>query len=1068
MRCPRCSTELPTTAKFCLECGLALSAGPGPELASPESYTPRHLAEQILVSRAALEGERKQVTVLFCDLANSTPLAERLGPEGMHAFLNRFFDLALAEIHRYEGTLNQFLGDGFMALFGAPLAHEDDARRAVMAALAIRRALRDRASWIGAGDIAVRIGLNTGPVVIGRIGDNLRMDYTAIGDTTNVAARLQQIADPGAILISEATARLVRGDVRLDPLGALTVKGKSDPVVAYRVRGTARRRSLLEQARERGWASFVGRDREQERLAELASALAAGHGHVVSVVGEAGSGKSRLLYEFRRSLEGGPVTVLEARCRSFGTTTPYLPVVELLRNDFDSRDSDTPEAIAGKARLVVEDLDMDSAATLPYLLRLLGVKEGAEGLEDVPAETIKARTLDALEQMLCRASRRRPLVLLIEDVQWIDAPSDEYVTRLAAALPAAPLLLVTTSRPGFSPRWLDPTRSTEIVLRPLSEDESRGVVESVVQREVLPERVFAMILDKADGNPLFLEELTRAVLEQRDVDAVPAVPETLQAAVTGRIERLPEATKRLLQTAAVLGREFPLRLLDAVWDGPGSALSHLEELSRLEFVHPTEGEEPAYAFNHALSQDVAYESLLLTSRRAQHEAAGRALERLYAARPDAVLDRLAFHFSRAADAEKAITYLSRVAEQAGRAYANTEAVRALDQALAHVDGLVESERARARLELILQKSLALLLLGGVEESRDLLLGERTVVDGLRDPRVTSHYYFRLASACGLLGESHRAIEQAEHALQAATSVDDRGQMGRAHYLLSRENFWVGRLREGVEHGRRAVPMLEAVADRFWLSMAHWAMGLNYVLLGKFERALQAASRTQVLADRLGDGRLACNASWITGWVRALQGDGAAGIAACQRGFEQAPDTVGRALARAFLGIVHIEREEAAAARPLLDESIAAFTRFRFMPLEGWLRILRGLAHFLEGEPELARAMVVRGLEVAGRARFAPAISNGKRVLAAIDRAEGRHDAAEAHVREALDMDETMGARFESARTRLALAELLAVRGDRETAALELRAGLRAFEELGVPAWTGQASRRADALGLPVT
>jgi class 3 adenylate cyclase/tetratricopeptide (TPR) repeat protein len=1064
VRCPRCGTELPERAKFCLECGLALSAVSGSELRAAGADAPA--PDPALAPRSSLEGEHKQVTVMFCDLANSTPLAERLGPEGMHAFLNRFFELALAEVHRYEGTINQFLGDGFMALFGAPLAHEDDARRAVRAALGIRRTLRDRASWMGAGTIAVRIGLNTGPVVIGRIGDHLRTDYTAVGDTTNVAARLQQAADPGDVLISEATARLVRSDVRLDPLGGLTVKGKSEPVVAYRVRGTAPRRSLLEQGRERTQPSFVGRDPEQRHLTELAAALVDGRGHIVSVVGEAGSGKSRLLYEFRRSLDGGSLLFLEGRCRSFGASTPYLPIVELLRNDCDILDTDTPEAIASKVRLVVEDLGMDRA-TLPYLLRLLGVKQGAESVEDMPAETVKARTLDGLEQMLCRGSRRRPLVLLVEDVHWIDAPSEEYITRLAHALADAPILLVTTTRPEYTPPWLEPVRSAELRLQPLSEIDSRRVVESVVERQPLAERVLDMILDKAEGNPLFLEELTRSVVGQVDPAATPTVPGTLQGVLMARIDRLPEMPRRLLQTAAVLGREFPLSLLEAVWDGPGSALSHLEELTRLEFVHPRVGEEPAYAFNHALSQEAAYESLLLSHRRALHEATARTLERQHAPRLAPALDGLALHYSRAELPEKAIEYLALVADRAIRAYANAEAIRILDEALGHADRLAEPARTRARVRLAIEKSQALVLLGALRESMDVLLAERSGVEALQDPLVAGPYDFRLASVYGLLGQTRDAIILAEQSLQAATQVGDRVTMGRARYLLAREGFWAGRLREGVEHAQHAVALLEVTADRWWLSMAHWAMAVNHTLLGNFAAAFEAAGRAKDVAAQLENPRLLGQAEWTTGWLHAIRGEWPEAMEAGQRAVALAPEPFSRSLARGFLGITYLEKGDVARARPLLDEGAATFARFQFRQLEGWLLILAGQARLADGETAAAREHVLRGRGVVETAYFAPAVVVGERLLGEIGQLEGRLDDAERHLRTALRLGDEIGARLESARTHLALADVARARGDEPGVRRELETARDLFETLELPGWVALTRRRAEALGVAV-
>src|SRR5205823_143857 len=387
-----------------------------------------------------------QVTVLFCDIANSTPLAERVGPERMHALLNGFFELALSEVHKLEGTINQFLGDGFMALFGAPLAHEDDARRAVLAAVKIRRALKDRSSYAGlgpGGELMLRMGLNTGLVVVGSIGDNLRMDYTAVGDTTNVAARLEHAADPGDIVVSEATARLVRGEMRLLPAGALSVKGKAEPVTAYKVLGVAPAQSAFEHAAERAYGRFVGRDGELRRLGELLHRAQAGEGGLVHVVGEAGAGKSRLLYEFRRSLGATEVTTLEVRCRSYGAAIPYLPIIDLVRSQCGIEERDTPEVVAERVRTTLQSLELP-ADRAPFLLHLLGIKDGSRAVEDVAQEGVRAITVETLRLMLVAASRRRPLLVVMEDLHWIDAASEDYLSTLVDELEDAPILLIAT------------------------------------------------------------------------------------------------------------------------------------------------------------------------------------------------------------------------------------------------------------------------------------------------------------------------------------------------------------------------------------------------------------------------------------------------------------------------------------------------------------------------------------------------------------------------------------------------------------------------------------------------
>jgi class 3 adenylate cyclase len=448
---------------------------------APLAYTPPHLAEKILISRSALEGERKQVTVCFCDLANSTAMAERLGPDNMHALLNRFFALGLEAVHRYEGTINQFLGDGFMALFGAPIAHEDHARRAVLAALALQRSLTDQQAELGASygvDCDFRLGLNSGLVVVGSIGDNLRMDYSAIGDTTNLAARLQQLAAPGTILISESTSRLVQDAIRLEALPPVDVKGKTVPVTPYKVLGTRPRRSPIVSRGERTFSQFVGRERELAVLEELLEQVESGQGQVVGLVAEAGGGKSRLLYECRQRLAGKRVTYLEGRCLSYGSSIPYHPIIDLVRNNCGITETDSPEAIAEKVRFALQEVGMDIDEAAPYLLQLLGVQEGTDVIAAFTPEAIKAQTFGTLRQWSVKGSQRRTLIFEVEDLHWMDKASEEYLASLVESLAGASIMLLTTYRPGYRPLWLDKSYATQLSLRSLAPPDALTVVRS--------------------------------------------------------------------------------------------------------------------------------------------------------------------------------------------------------------------------------------------------------------------------------------------------------------------------------------------------------------------------------------------------------------------------------------------------------------------------------------------------------------------------------------------------------------------------------------------------------------
>src|SRR5262245_42816225 len=1024
--CPRCQAENREGRRFCGECGLSFAStcpscgflneggekfcgGCGKSLTatanrvesrfiSPQTYTPKHLAEKILTSKSALEGERKQVTVLFCDIANSTALAQRIGAEAMHAMLEQFFELALAEVHHYEGTVSQFLGDGFMALFGAPIAHEDDARRAVLAALGIQRRLRDRraASTAILGDVTVRMGINTGLVVVGRIGDNLRMDYTAVGDTTNLAARLQQAAEPGTVLMSESTHRLVQGAVRSERMVPLSVKGKNEPVETHRLLGLAPRRSAFEERTTRLLGPFVGRERETGMLQDVLTQVVDGHGQVVGIVGEPGMGKSRLLHEFRRELGSRQVTVLEGRCVSYGGSIPYLPLVEFLRNNCGIVDSDGSDIVADRIAAGLTEVGMASAEWEMYLLHLLGVKNASGAIDALSPEAIKARTFEALRQMSLRGSRRRPLILIVEDVHWIDKTSEEYLASLVDSLTAAPILLITTYRPGYRPLWMDRSYATQITLRPLMRYESLSVVRSVLQSDQLSGALSETILNRAEGNPFFLEELALAVGEHRPSNQ--AIPNTVQGVIMARIDQLPEDTKRLVQTASVLGREFPLTLLDRVWDGGGALHPHLLELKRLEFVHErAAADEPVYVFKHALTQDVAYEGLLTNRRQVLHEAAGRALEEMYSDRLEEIYGPLAYHYARSEIADKAVMYLIQIADKAARVYANAEALTHLSEALAHAQRLPEgSPRDRMLLDIVLRQGFSLYFLGRFPESLSRLLEQRARLDGLGDPILAGPYYFWLAHIYSRLGKQELAAHSATRAIDEARRCGDDATLGKAHGVLALEGHWSGSAANGIRHGREAVARLQGTTQQWWLGMAHFYLAMDYVLIGRFPEALEAAARASAVGETVSDTRLQCYAAFLSGWVAAIRGDLDRALDDCERSRKLATDRVSGVYATMFLGYAHVERGEPEPAIPLLEHVVRELEQFGIPQFHGMFTATLGEAFRLVGDAGTALALARRGVAIASEAGYWLAVGYGQRILGRIARDTGGHDEPPAH------------------------------------------------------------------------
>src|SRR5262245_36278453 len=612
--CPGCGHEVSPQAKFCSECGQSLVDVSSPEhIASPVAYTPKHLAEKILTSRSALEGERKQVTVLFADVAGFTTLAEQLDPEVVHDIINRCFEGITAEVHRFEGTINQYTGDGVMALFGAPLAHEDSPRRAVHAALGIQRAIRDVAQALQAErglSLQMRIGINTGLVVVGKIGDDLRMDYTAVGDTTNLAARLQQTAQPGSVVVSAVTHQHIAGFFETRDLGEMPVKGRA-PVQAFEVRRPRSRRTRFDVLVERGLTPLVGRERELATLRERFSEVKAGRGQVVGIVGEAGLGKSRLVLEFRRALAQAAETVtwLEGHCISFGQASPFLPLIEVLRENFQIDEFDGAPEIIAKVEQGMRRMG-ELEAHIPAIRYLLSVDPGDPALAAMESAARRRQLFAALRALPIRGAQLRPLVLVVEDLHWIDTSSEEFLNFMLDAVAGVPLLGLITCLILYTPPFGSRSFYTTLTLHSFSEAETLMMAGHVLGITQFPAELQAALIDKAEGVPLFIEEVTKTLLDlgalQRENGGYRLVkslgevhvPDTIQGIIMARLDRLGDDGKRTVQLASVIGRQFLVRLLARVAGlSERRAEGLLRELQALEIIYE-QGflPEPAYIF----------------------------------------------------------------------------------------------------------------------------------------------------------------------------------------------------------------------------------------------------------------------------------------------------------------------------------------------------------------------------------------------------------------------------------------------------------------------------------------
>src|SRR5262245_48443315 len=667
----------------------------------PLSYTPPYLAEKILTSRSALEGERKQVTVLFADIKGSTELIQDLDPEAAQQLLDPALHHMMDAVHRFEGTVNQVLGDGIMALFGAPLAHEDHALRACYAALAMQTAMRAYTEEVRRRrglELRMRVGLNAGDVVVRAIGNDLYMDYSAVGETTVLAARMEQTALPGTIRLSTATLRLVEGLVQVTALGPVPVKGLVEPVEVFELVGASPLRRRLQAAAVRGLTPFVGRQHELDAVHQALAQAQAGHGQVVALVGEAGVGKSRLVYEVLHSHRTQGWRVLESASVSYGKATPYFPVIDLLKRYCHVDDGDEARTIRAKVTGQVLTLDETLQETLPALLALLDVLPADSPFGHLDPPQRRQRTLDGLKRLLLRESQVQPLLLVCEDLHWIDAETQALLDSMVESLPTARLLLLVNYRPEYQHGWGSKTYYTQLRLDPLPPASADEFLHALLGDDPSLAALTPLLIARTEGNPFFLEESVRTLVETgglvgeagayrlaRPLEVL-QVPATVHAVLAARIDRLPPEEKRLLQTAAVIGTEVSLALLRAIADLPEAALHQgLTHLQAAEFLYETRlFPEPEYTFKHALTHEVAYNSLLLERRRRLHTRLVEAIEALAPERAAEQVERLAHHALRGEIWDKAVTYCQQAGTRAYDRAAFREAVASFEQALAHL------------------------------------------------------------------------------------------------------------------------------------------------------------------------------------------------------------------------------------------------------------------------------------------------------------------------------------------------------------------------------------------------
>jgi class 3 adenylate cyclase len=1097
--CSNCGATVEPGFRYCPDCGapvVAASTSPPSEPGNGgAARRPEEIAPDGRANKEAIEGERKHVTVLFCDLAGSTAIAARLDPEEYHDLLTQYVELAIEVIYRFEGIVNQLAGDGLMALFGAPIAHEDAPQRAVRAALGIHDALHDLNARLrgqrGPGDdieLRARIGINTGPAVVGTVGNDLKMDYTAIGDTTNLASRLEALAQPGTVLISEATAHLLRDAFAIRAAGPFAVKGKDTPVAAYEVLGLAATTAPLALAPGRRLTPLVGRSAELAQLVACAQQLKAQFTQVVAVIGEAGSGKSRLIYEFKERLAGEPVILFEARCSAWNQLVPYGPWTAMLRQYFELTPDEPSESAAAKLARKLRGFDPALDTLYPHIARFLSLPVVGT---DLPAGDVRRQTFEAIGALIVAESERLPVVMIMEDLQWSDQPSREMLDVAVSEMGRKRIMLLVSHRPEYQPAWRTHAAATQLRLRRLRPVDITDIIRSVAGGPLPPE-VEQLVLAKAEGSPFLAEEVTRSLLEAgnltggegghvlaRPVDEI-RIPGTVQEVIAARLDRLGAGSKRVLQVAAVFGRQFSRDQLARLLLREGIDVGReLEELERRGIIHRKNlFSDDEYRFGESVTQEVAYEGLLLKQRRQLHERIGMMLEGSGGEASPERLALLAHHFARSDNREKTMTALLQAARAAEEVPAFSSAARFYREAWSAALPMLEANADGPLPKLAVDAAVGLARMAviyNVPDSGDV----------------------ECIVAC--------ARRLAERAGDAATLASLRTYHGMLWLGSGRERFAEGLalIEEGLAVAQHAGQIQTAIGVSRGLAWGYFVDG-RFELAGRTIDWVIAELERRGEAERLGD--IYLSARWMRERFHFFSDDIRRSEAAVREVYELALRVNNRTMqsASAFgLAVIHFQRAEYAEAKLWAERSLdvarvlastvgsaaaaalALAAAIELGELPNAVRDLELVDHALTPGNDLTLNIhfFVHTLLIAGEvqraeraAELAHARAGGRlremhSALAMADvRAQGgpaRWADAERWYDQAIALAETLGVNSVLAMARLGLGALAAARGAAATGARQLQQALALVRALGLRHFEPRLERLLADVQTPV-
>ena len=1114
MQCPRCQHDNPAGQKFCGDCGAQLTSvcstcraanPPGQKFCgdcgasltqtvtaakflSPESYTPKHLAEKILTSKSALEGERKQVTVLFADMKGSMELLADRDPEEARKLLDPIIEHMMEAVHRYEGTVNQVMGDGIMALFGAPLAHEDHAVRACYAALRMQESVKRYAEGVRRTEgipIQIRIGLNSGEVVVRSIGSDLKMDYTAVGQTTHLAARMEQMATPGSIMMTADALRLAEGYVEVKSLGRMNVKGLSEPLDVYEVSGAGALRTRLQVAATRGLTRFVGRDAETEQLRKVLEQARLGHGQVVAVVGEPGVGKSRLFYEFTHSHRTEGWLIVESGSVSYGKATPYFPLIELLKAYFKIHDRDNQREIREKVTGKLLTLDESLKPTLPAFLALLDVP--IEDPEWQPLDPLqkRQRTLGACKRLLFRESQAQPLMLVFEDLHWLDSETQTVLDSLVESLPTARLLLLVNYRSEYQHSWASKTFYSQVRLDPLPTESAEELLQSLLGNDPSLQAIKRLLITRTEGNPFFLEESVRTLVETKvlegergvyrlakPIDSI-EVPATVQAVLAARIDRLSSEEKRLLQSASVIGEDIPFMLLSAIAELSEKELRRgLVHLQAAEFLYEAQlFPDLEYTFKHGLTCQVAYGSLVQDRRRSLHAAVVEAIETLCAGRLTEQVERLANHSLRGEVWDNAVSYSRQAGAKAANRSAHSEAVTYLQQALEALKHRPENRQTLEQaIDIRLELRNSLQPLGEQAKLLERMREAEALAESLNDQGRLGQVSAYLSGYFVQAGDDAlKAIETGQRALAIASAIDDLSLKIQANHFLGSAYYRRGEYDQAIEHFRGNVDSLvgDQIYERFGLVFLA-SVGSRYQLVllfsdrGEFTEASIHANEVVRIAEVVNHPYNLYTAYFAVGCMHLRKGAIDKAIAVLERSLElcrswdiqQNTFRVAAALGNAYAATGRVGE-----ALPVLD---LAKNRVRLSFLRGQL----AQGYLLIGKLEEAASLASLALDFSRRHAERGNEARALYVLGEIASYDDslNVDRAVAHYQQAMALAEELRMRPLLAHCHTSLGKLYGKTGNLQQAKPYLNTGVALMREMEMGLWLEKAETELNELG----